>query len=1240
MGFRIVTTTKKTGKIKELSRFRADNIVHMQDYMASLGGSGNGLFSSKSDERSPVEFSKGKCYVSEDDVFIQPGDGTMATADLVFALPANGSIQSYAAVIDQLPIAFYYNNFTGINLASEFINERVFPGDNFPLYDPDSPAKKSLRRPQHDTFRPPYHYQTLYLMNRGYGKEIGLADGIQEIYDPYLNRSLFLDHNECKVIMEDLRPKLQWYPSTQPVFYNLGDGIQKQSYLPSALCDKPAIIKLTAERARTKLVGCTLSAHGQKGPDGADGQCGARGENRKHEKGGDKLLHNTIFGSRAAQNGHDGTDGGPGGDGGDGGRGINANRGGDVILILSGTPDNLAVTGSKEFNVNLGSVNSENVIFVDCHGGDGGHGGAGGRGGDGGRGGNGGRGADTFSSGSHGGNGGDGGDGGNGGDGGDAVEGGDAGKGGNCVIQARDPRLLILVEADCLPGVPGSGAPGGEGGRGGLGGVGGRGGRGGPSTSYTSSRGHTSYTPVGDPGENGRGGSRRRSGARGQKSRAGKKAEFGGILWVAYPDNGELQEGATRYDAKVESLGVVRALNVGIFEPNERITVSSILVRNTGELDLPFGAEAFIPSTETVKFEQSRFGIPQGVMKAGCRYTIPFEFHGRIFDLPPPNTPGRQCLKAEFRPRIELLGRPFEKSFYKQELMVQYPIQLCRLVSPENLGRGEIASISVEVNNISRVPYGSCQGSGGKVVLHLHFDARIIPLGVDATSENIPYNVTYDPSLRDSMYVELSEIPPANKVCVNIKIQMESWAELFDRCFWQADVYLREKLIEYNHQPIRVSPVYSPHKEPADVLLVTSEAITRKEFVFWQHILELLDVTVDFWDTTRYCGFSVDKRTNERHQNSWQGRYTSKMILYPHCNLTLLDGLDIAEHFHGEDFNENSLKELGSSLIAFMPQSNSAQQDENAMLKHLAAAGMSIEIQENGYGGKHLTKPNPDKVPPAYAEWEAKFIIKLEKSNPVQSPVLFARDVAIQSVGGLHYSYGYVDIRQIPLLKSSKFLEIDGVGGNMVDMSLDDSNLSTSSTYIPLSSKYGQVFLATLYGIPVSAKLSLMKKESEVDRPPSDLMFYLPNKVVVSREELAMITLAWEVADEVFSFFGELHRMKEIYSDISSNPDAYFENGSIILRGLKLIRKELNKRKSMVKNSKVSQACGEIADLVDKTQKVLLNAEVDSFNLENLLSLEFLQDLSRVHRCHQHYVKEGVWNLVDNQGSLIFSMYR
>lgn len=142
-------------------------------------------------------------------------------------------------------------------------------------------------------------------------------------------------------------------------------------------------------------------------------------------------------------------------------------------------------------------------------------------------------------------------------------------------------------------------------------------------------------------------------------------------------------------------------------------------------------------------------------------------------------------------------------------------------------------------------------------------------------------------------------------------------------------------------------------------------------------------------------------------------------------------------------------------------------------------------------------------------------------------------------------------------------------------------------------------------------------------------MFYLPNKTAISKEELVMMTLAWEVADELFSCTGECYRMKEFYSDVKDNPEAYLENGRIILRGLKLISKELNKRKSRVKNSEVTQASCKITEMSGKIHKILVKAGVDSSKLEKMLSLEFLLDRSRVHRCHQHYVKEKTWNLAE-----------
>lgn len=183
-----------------------------------------------------------------------------------------------------------------------------------------------------------------------------------------------------------------------------------------------------------------------------------------------------------------------------------------------------------------------------------------------------------------------------------------------------------------------------------------------------------------------------------------------------------------------------------------------------------------------------------------------------------------------------------------------------------------------------------------------------------------------------------------------------------------------------------------------------------------------------------------------------------------------------------------------------------------------------------------MFKPSPSKVPPPYDNWEKKFIKNLEKANPSQAPLLLMRNVDITSVGIFRYSYGSVDIRQVPILKSSKLLEIDGVGGNMVNMSLDDANLSPNSTDIPLASNYGQVFLATLYGLSISAKLKLLNKEA---CRPSDVFFYLPNKAVISREELVMITLAWEVADELFSCSGVSFRMREVYKDIKDNAGSY-----------------------------------------------------------------------------------------------------
>lgn len=167
---------------------------------------------------------------------------------------------------------------------------------------------------------------------------------------------------------------------------------------------------------------------------------------------------------------------------------------------------------------------------------------------------------------------------------------------------------------------------------------------------------------------------------------------------------------------------------------------------------------------------------------------------------------------------------------------------------------------------------------------------------------------------------------------------MEENARLNENCILQVDLYYRKKLIQYMQKalPASVDIEYSIKNPPADVLLVSNEDFTNKEYQFWEHIFNILEVSVDYWHIQQHNGLSVDVRSNARHENSWVGRYAGKMIVYPHCLLKLLHGEDLAVHFCGQEFRENRLQDLGSSLVIFLPKQASVKfSPRNAVLKHL-----------------------------------------------------------------------------------------------------------------------------------------------------------------------------------------------------------------------------------------------------------------------------------------------------------------
>ena len=68
---------------------------------------------------------------------------------------------------------------------------------------------------------------------------------------------------------------------------------------------------------------------------------------------------------------------------------------------------------------------------------------------------------------------------------------------------------------------------------------------------------------------------------------------------------------STRFDALVIDYKAFSSNDDGIFEPNERISLSQLVFKNDGGLALPSGAHALFPSTKTVNFEPTRYTIPE-----------------------------------------------------------------------------------------------------------------------------------------------------------------------------------------------------------------------------------------------------------------------------------------------------------------------------------------------------------------------------------------------------------------------------------------------------------------------------------------------------------------------------------------------------------------------------------------------------------------------------------------------------
>ena len=304
------------------------------------------------------------------------------------------------------------------------------------------------------------------------------------------------------------------------------------------------------------------------------------------------------------------------------------------------------------------------------------------------------------------------------------------------------------------------------------------------------------------------------------------------------------------------------------------------------------------------------------------------------------------------------------------------------------------------------------------------------------------------------------------------------------------------------------------------------------------------------------------------------------------------------------------------------------------VIRHLSLTDAPLELPENSYTGIHLAQPGSCFVSPTpYLNCEKKILKKLEKEDPSESHTIAARQVNLQSAGTFKYKYGSVDVRKIPLLRSCKFLCVDGAGGSKLKMSLDDKHLSPATTEIPLGSNFGQNYLATAFGLPISHKLTLFRKADAAEMEASttaslSLTFLLPNGVSLSKIEVIALCMAHEIADEVMNCTGNAKRIQYISERVCADPTPYLNEGSHLIQAMELVKKELKLRKKRFKNSQLSSACQLVDRECGRIIRSLSNAGVNSNRLFPLPSFTQLTDSAHFHFSHQHGVKDKRYNLV------------
>jgi len=183
---------------------------------------------------------------------------------------------------------------------------------------------------------------------------------------------------------------------------------------------------------------------------------------------------------------------------------------------------------------------------------------------------------------------------------------------------------------------------------------------------------------------------------------------------------------------------------------------------------------------------------------------------------------------------------------------------------------------TTQVRNISTKPYGrKAQQSLSSVTLLLHVSPLMI----------------FVPHQRRFLKFDIPFLDPGAclEFTFSVKLLDKAKTRFFAKESWGMKLLLRDKVIEDHEYPIRITPVFIPHKK-TDVCLITHKGLDHGNFIAWNQVMVDLNLSYNMWDLQRYGGCH-----DQNSRITWIGMCTH--VIVPASDSKVLKVLDFSAIF-------------------------------------------------------------------------------------------------------------------------------------------------------------------------------------------------------------------------------------------------------------------------------------------------------------------------------------------------------